>query len=137
MTNEQKRRIAELRSTGVSYAKIGEALGIPGDTVKTYCRRNHVIIAQETSSDNTPAFCRECGAPLMQTEKQKPRVFCSRACREKWWHAHPDKLNKKAVYDFQCAGCGKPFTAYGNRHRKYCSHGCYIAARFKGGDCHE
>jgi intein-encoded DNA endonuclease-like protein len=28
MTNEQKEKIAELRSTGVSYAKIGEALGL-------------------------------------------------------------------------------------------------------------
>ena len=36
MTNEQKKRIAELRGTGISYAKIGEALGISGDTVKTY-----------------------------------------------------------------------------------------------------
>lgn len=28
MTNEQKKKIAELRSAGVTYAKIGEALGI-------------------------------------------------------------------------------------------------------------
>lgn len=29
MTNEQKQRIAELRSTGISYAKIGEAKASP------------------------------------------------------------------------------------------------------------
>ena len=138
MTNEQKQRIAELRSTGISYAKIGEAIGISGDTVKTYCRRNHITVKQKSSaSDTTPTFCKECGAPLVQIEKRKPRVFCSRACREKWWHSHPDKLNKKAVYDFRCAECGKSFSSYGNRHRKYCSHECYINARFKGGGCHE
>ena len=36
MTNEQKRTIAELRSKGATYAKIGEALGISKDTVKSY-----------------------------------------------------------------------------------------------------
>lgn len=138
MTNEQKQRIAELRSTGISYAKIGEAIGISGNTVKTYCRRNHIKVKKGVPvPDIIPTFCKECGAPLTQIEKQKPRVFCSRACREKWWHSHPDKLNKKAVYDFRCAGCGKPFSSYGNRHRKYCSHECYINARFKGGGCHE
>jgi hypothetical protein len=35
-----------------------------------------------------------------------------------------------------CQHCGKPFTDYANRHRKYCSHPCYIAARY-GGDQHE
>lgn len=138
MNNDQKQKIVELRNAGVSYAKIGKLLGISGNTVKTYCRRNHVAIVQEPSSPTTlPIFCRECGAPLERAEKRKPKIFCSRECREKWWHAHPDKLNKKAVYDFQCAGCGKTFSAYGNRHRKYCSHECYIQARFKGGDCHE
>ena len=38
MTNEQKQRIAELRSTGISYAKIGAAIGISGDTVKNVIR---------------------------------------------------------------------------------------------------
>lgn len=138
MTDEQKNTIARLRSTGVSYAKIGEAVGIPMNTVKTYCRRNNLSIPSELPvSDAAPSVCRECGSPIVQTEKQKTRVFCSRECREKWWHSHPEKLNKKAVYDFKCAGCGKLFSSYGNRHRKYCSHGCYINARFKGGGSHE
>ena len=36
-----------------------------------------------------------------------------------------------------CRECGKPFTAYGNSRRKYCSHECYIRNRFKGGDAGE
>lgn len=67
----------------------------------------------------------------------KPRVFCSDECRVKWWHEHPEKIKQRAVYSFTCAGCGGQFTAYGNSRRKYCSHGCYIRARFKGGDAGE
>lgn len=138
MTHEQKRTIAELRSKGATYAKIGEALGISKDTVKSYCRRNNLSAPQDTpASDTAPSVCQECGAPLVQTEKQKTRIFCSRECRENWWHSHPEQIKKRAVYDFRCAGCGKPFSAYGNSHRKYCSHDCYITARFKGGGCHE
>ena len=48
--------------------------------------------------------------------------------------AHPEAVKQKAVYTFTCQECGKEFTAYGNAKRKYCSHSCYIAARFKGGD---
>ena len=33
-----------------------------------------------------------------------------------------------------CPHCGKEFHIYGDRRRKYCSHECYIADRFKGGD---
>lgn len=133
MTNEQKQKIAELRSSGTSYVKIGEALGISKDTVKTYCRRNNLTVTADERQDAPSTVCRMCGKPLVQTEKQKRRIFCSRLCREKWWHSHPEYLNKKAVYEFHCAGCGRPFSAYGNKSRKYCSHECYINARFKGG----
>ena len=102
MTHEQKCTIAELRSKGATYAKIGEALGISKDTVKSYCRRNNLSAPQDTpASDTAPSVCRECGAPLVQTEKQKTRIFCSRECRENWWHSHPEQIKKRAVYDFR------------------------------------
>lgn len=41
-----------------------------------------------------------------------------------------DIIYRKAVYAYTCAHCGKPFTAYGNKERKYCSHNCYISDRF-------
>lgn len=31
-----------------------------------------------------------------------------------------------------CPACGKEFPVYGNSHRKFCSHACYIAYRFRG-----
>ena len=41
-------------------------------------------------------------------------------------------VKRKAVYTFTCPACGKEFTVYGNSHRKFCSHACYIAYRFGG-----
>lgn len=137
MTNSQKEQIGLLRRKGCSYAVIGEKLHLSKETVKTFCRRNDISSGLSKTSETMSGRCRECGAKLIQTEKRKQKVFCSQSCREKWWHSHPDKINQKAVYNFQCAGCGKPFTAYGNNHRKYCSHECYINARFKGGALHE
>lgn len=39
-------------------------------------------------------------------------------------------LGDAAKNTIACAHCGKPFTAYGNKERKYCSHNCYISDRF-------
>ena len=135
MTDEQKEKITALRHEGSGYTAIANSLGISKDTVKSFCRRNGLTgtMAREITSDK----CRECGKRLPQSSGTKPRIFCSEECRVKWWHEHPDKINQRAVYSFVCAFCGKNFTAYGNRHRKYCSHECYINARFRGGGGHD
>jgi len=78
---------------------------------------------------------------VFMTKEQKNVVIkcrnsglgCSAECRKKWWKEPPEMLNKKAVYSYTCAGCGRRFTAYGNFRRKYCSHEGYIKDRFKGG----
>ena len=132
MMDEQKEKISRFRRMGKSYAEIGKELGIPRDTVKSFCRRNRLASADISVIDHRHR-CRECGSVIEQRPKRKTRVFCSKACREKWWKEHPEQLCRKAVYEFTCANCGKTFTAYGNRKRKYCSHECYIAARFGGG----
>ena len=132
MTGEQKEKIIRFRSQGFGYAEISRELGISRNTVKSFCRRNGLMI-----SDNNPPLdkdrCRECGKPIMQQKKKKRRIFCCKSCREKWWTQHAGRINRKAVYTFTCAGCGRSFTAYGNKNRKYCSHSCYIADRFGGG----
>lgn len=132
MTDMQKQMIADLRRRGYTFKRIGEELHISMDTVKSFCRRNN-LTATQNESDSKPAKCKECGAALIQIPKQKTRLFCSKQCRENWWHKHPEMLDKKAIYHFTCSGCGKEFTAYGNNHRKYCSHECYIRTRFRSG----
>lgn len=132
MTNEQKEKIKRFRRQGRGYADIGRELHISKDTVKSFCRRNGLTGADSKTVDDKN-ICRECGKPLVQQEKKKRRIFCCKSCREKWWTEHADRINRKAVYIFTCAGCGRTFTAYGNKNRKYCSHSCYIADRFGGG----
>ena len=45
-------------------------------------------------------------------------------------HKRPAK-NRDATYTFTCIGCGTTFTAYGNKHRRYCRHECYVTHRSK------
>jgi len=140
MTNEQKEKTMHLRNKGYGYADIGRELGISKDTVKSFCRRNGLMTSDNArcyTSTNDKDKCRECGKPLIQQEKRKHKIFCCKACREKWWAKHADRINRKAIYKFTCEGCGKEFTAYGNASRKYCSHECYISHRFGGGGDNE
>lgn len=139
MTNEQKEQIRRLRGSGYGYATIADALGLTKNQVSAFCRRDG--IAGSTADGHAGTInancCRCCGKPLVQVPGRKESRFCSDPCRNRWWNAHLDQVNRKAVYEYTCACCGKPFSAYGNSHRKYCSHGCYIRARFKGGDDRE
>ena len=139
MTDGQRQQIIQLRKEGCGYTAIAKELDISRDTVRSFCRRNRLageMAAKTEKADEHPqeGFCRECGKELHQTDGIKKKVFCCRKCREKWWHEHPEEIRQRAVYAFICAGCGKKFTAYGNSHRKYCSHDCYVKSRFKGGD---
>lgn len=132
MTDLQKEKIKSLRLQGISYVKIGEMLGISDNTVRSFCRRNGLGDAAK----NTVA-CKQCGKLIKIIPKQKPRKFCSDTCRAVWWNSHQESVDRKAVYECICVHCGKPFTAYGNSGRKYCSHQCYISDRFgeERGDC--
>ena len=132
MTRQEQEEIIRLRDRGRTYAEIAETTGIPVSTLKSFFRRN---VRKKEALPVAPDadHCRECGKELVQNPKVKRRIFCSRSCREKWWKEHADTINRKAVYSFTCPCCGAPFTAYGNAHRKYCSHACYIRHRFGGG----
>ena len=129
MTDEQKRNIDDLRRQGHGYLKISQMLGISNNTVRSYCSRSQ-------SPKGNAVLCPQCGKPVKQTTGHKPRKFCSDACRTAWWNSHLEQVNRKAVYQFVCAGCGKEFSAYGTARRKYCSRDCYTAHRF-GGVRHE
>lgn len=136
MTDAQKIQIGKLREAGYGYKKIAEQMGLSENTVKTYCRRhgfggNRTHLQTVTQSEEHHCLC--CGTAVGQTPGRKQKKFCSDSCRNKWWNSHLDKVERKANYEFICPQCKKPFTAYGNKNRKYCSHECYIADRFGGG----
>lgn len=143
MTASQKEKIAKLRGRGDGYGKIALALGISQNTIKSYCRRNNIgadsvsPVAMDEPLETGTSFCECCGKEIRQIFGHKKKRFCSDACRNKWWNSHLDLVKRKAVYEYKCPGCGKEFEVYGNSHRKYCSHECYISHRFGGGQCEQ
>lgn len=139
MNAQQKTEIASLRSQGLGYTKIAQALGLSKNTVKSYCHRNSIASGSASTAETSEpletvaSFCECCGKEIKQILGHKKRMFCSDACRNKWWNSHLDLVKRKAIYKYKCPSCGREFEVYGNSHRKYCSHACYINHRFGGG----
>lgn len=127
MTDEQKKKLIALRRDGVGYGQIAVAVNISINTVKSFCRR-HGLVTKAVAS-----VCEQCGRPIEQNPGRKRKRFCSDSCRNKGWNTHLELVKRKAVYTFTCPNCGKEFSVYGNSHRKFCSHACYIEYRFGGG----
>lgn len=136
MNDVMKTQITQMRTNGMSFGMMSLSLGLPASTIKSFCRRNG-IEAQEPADKEGKTLCECCGKLIEQNPKRKLKRFCSDRCRNRWWSNNMDKVNRKAYYDTVCAGCGKTFKAYGNAHRKYCTHECYIKDRFGGGSSEE
>lgn len=139
MTEKQKIQIADMRGEGYGYIKIARMLGLSENTVKSFYRRKKLTRRTDAVSHmavpvmDGQRFCLYCGVEVAQTPGRKEKKFCSDRCRNKWWNSHLDRVKHKAIYEYICRHCKKPFTAYGNAGRKYCSHECYIKDRFGGG----
>ncbi len=125
MNNDQKQQLRLLRQQGLGYTKIAATLGVNANTVKSYCQRNNL-------GANPVGVCDYCAAPLRQTPGVKKRRFCTDQCRMAWWAKHPERVNRKAFYQFICTGCDTNFEAYGNGNRRFCSRACAGAARRVG-----
>lgn len=143
MTNEQKTVVESLRSQGLGYKRIAAQTGISANTVKSYLRKYAPAATEQEASSvvqkivaipamDGESYCRCCGKPVAQNPGRKEKKFCSDSCRTNWWNSHLDLVKRKAIYHFTCPTCGRDFSAYGNAHRKYCSHSCYIEDRFGG-----
>ena len=128
MTNKQKQQIENLRSLGKSYSIIANALHLPKNTVKSYCRRGGIV--PNISEDvELSSVCDNCGQPLIQTHGTKNKRFCSDQCRMQWWYRHSEEMRHSTEYHFICPVCGKEFVSYGNPTRIYCSRACFGVAR--------
>ncbi|MCL2357136.1 MAG: RNA polymerase subunit sigma-70 [Defluviitaleaceae bacterium] len=128
MTSAQKNIAKNMREDGKSYAEIADLLDLSKNTIKSYCQRNNLHQLKKISANIT--YCKQCGQKTEIIAGRKQKKFCADKCRADWWAANPNKLNRKAVYNFICAFCGTNFSAYGNKGRKFCKHACYIADRF-------
>lgn len=122
MTKQEIETLNLMRSHDKSATDIAIALGLSVNTVRSYIRRH-------PPKDAVQVGCRQCGKPVVQAKGRKAKYFCSDRCRNAWWNAHPEKVQRKAYYRLTCQFCGKEFASYGNKNRKYCSRLCYADAR--------
>ena len=122
MTKQEIETLNLMRSHDKSATDIAIALGLSVNTVRSYIRRH-------PPKDTVEVGCRQCGKPVLQAKGRKAKYFCSDRCRNAWWNAHPEKVQRKAYYRLACRFCGKEFVSYGNKNRKYCSRLCYADAR--------
>lgn len=135
MTTDERKMLTTYRQQGFGYKKIAQLTGLSVNTVKTYCKRN-ALGGEIASRDcrNMDKVCKCCGAPLVHTSGRKPKIFCSDTCRTKWWNTHPELVNHRDGRQVVCGHCRQVFSVSKNSSRKYCSHNCYIAERFHGGE---
>ena len=138
----QEEQIRQLRSQGIGYRQIAKQLDLSRDDVRNYCKKYNLngykdaVAANMQMMQENGCMCRYCGSFLKQPKTGRKRHFCNDTCRRKWWNDNRDKIRQSAgsIYGFTCKRCGKQFTAYGNPHRQYCSHECYISDRFWEGE---
>lgn len=138
MTKFQASQILNLRKKGLGYRTIAAAVGLSRDSVRNYCKARNMAGYGVAASKNVEmmkecrAICHLCGGKVTQPKVGRPRRFCSDGCRREWWKLHPDAVNRRetAIYHLTCARCGAEFISYGNQKQKYCTHNCYIKARF-------
>lgn len=138
MTDQQEKQIRNMREQGIGYRSIGVMTGLSRDIVRNFCKSHGLAGYGSALTKNIQEqvmlgkACLYCGKEIGQPKTGRPKKFCSDRCRREWWKSHPEKMNRKetAMYETVCSRCGKKFISYGNRNRKYCSHECYIKARF-------
>ena len=137
MTEQQAKKILEMRSHGFGYRSIGAMVGLSRDIVRNFCKSRGLtgygpVLCQNVQKEiQRGKACLYCGGGLEQPPTGRHRKFCSDSCRREWWKAHPEEVKRReaAFYHMTCSNCGKEFVSYGNRKRKYCCHGCYVEAR--------
>ncbi|WP_019003169.1 hypothetical protein [Succinimonas amylolytica] len=137
MTEQQKISIRVLREQNFSYVAISRILELTLGAVRSYCQRcglggNRKEAFQADKPMVLPTFCKCCGKQVIQREKIKPRIFCSDECRVTWWNSHLDQVKRRNPHTVKCLCCGKEFTWYGSKVKKFCAHACYIKHRYEG-----
>ena len=135
MNDRTIKAVQDLRMRGVGYRAIASTVGLSRDAVRNYCKSHGLDSYGAEQIENLREqidICQRCGKELQQPSRGRTRKFCSEVCRRTWWTEHPEIKAKKetAFYKTDCKYCGKIFTVYGNKNRKYCSHDCYIHDRF-------
>ena len=130
MTDAEKSLLVKYRQQGKGCAEIARLLNVSANTVKSYLQRNRVLVEAAPTvpvrARVQKGYCKQCGTSLTQAEHSREKQFCSDKCRLRWWHEH--RGNSRRAVEHICPGCQRVFST--DRVQKYCSHECYILARF-------
>ena len=135
MTETQAIQIRELRLQGAGYKAIASGVGLSRDVVRNYCKTHDLdgyAVEVVANTKEQGGICPWCSQVMRQPGTGRKRRFCSDTCRRRWWANHPEESQKQeaAFYEKTCVYCGRPFTRYGNKNNKYCSHKCYVRDRY-------
>lgn len=134
MNSIQKQDAQVMRSQGASTTDIAKALGLSVNTVKSYLRRCRLSsTSEETGSKEYKDRCKQCGKLMERNHRGHPRKFCSDDCCTQYWNERMLADSRKSLAAKPCACCGRLFLSYPTQGRRYCSHRCYIAARYHKG----
>ncbi|MDR1364042.1 MAG: RNA polymerase subunit sigma-70 [Oscillospiraceae bacterium] len=129
MDSAQRFKIQRMREDGEIYTKIARVTGVLANTIKSFCRRNNFKVLK-IKDDKSQNLCKNCGKELVLRKKTKPKKFCCKTCKNRWWNQNRKCLAKSENIVI-CKHCGKKFTDYQNSKKIYCSHQCYINFRYK------
>lgn len=92
----QKQRIREMRLRGDGYKKIGDAIGATTDAVKGYCQRHGMAgfgwaSKIDVNIEKQQVRCKCCGRIVRMNEMGRKRMFCSDACKHRYYRREGDK----------------------------------------------
>ena len=94
MDKNTKESIKSLRLQNYSYSCIGRKLGIPPNTIKSYCRRHNIApinpIRKTKTEKTILKVCKYCGKEIIYNGGQK-KTFCSTACKNAYWNNYRKK----------------------------------------------
>jgi hypothetical protein len=120
---DAKEQIFGLRAKGYGAKRISRELGVSLNTVKSAIRRSSGESANAGS-------CRNCGKEIDNKGGHR-KAFCCDRCRSEWWNKRRKTLARPSGKKRICSYCGREFSSYSHKGQKYCSHECYIKARYR------
>lgn len=146
MTKEERKKVIELRKSGMSANKIATIIPAPLNTLKSYIKRNKSKLLEdekirdnederkkENESCSKKTICKNCGNEITINSYFKPRVFCNKKCKEHFYNKKKNIEKRKTLIEKKCLFCNESYKIYESKHSKFCSHDCYIKWRLKYG----
>lgn len=123
MNDFEKKRIIDLKESGMGYGGIAKELGLSKSTISSFLK---------TLDKNS--ICKCCGKKFAQPKGVRLKIFCCNKCRFKYRRLLNKGNPTKSNFVVECLCCHKKFYSYKSLKRKFCSRDCYNNFRRDGVD---